>query len=136
MRLLNSAAHYGLVSKLLHWVIALSMIGLIWLGWYMVDLTYFDKWYNQSLSLHKALGMLVLGLALVLFVWKIVSPAVTSRACEHPVVATLRRPRYALRLDVADGSDPGVGLFDLNRGRKARVYLWLIRPAGAVRKKR
>ncbi len=75
MRLTNSATHYGLVSKLLHWVIALSIIGLIWLGWYMVDLTYFDKWYNQSLAFHKAHGMLVLGLALVLFIWKIVSPS-------------------------------------------------------------
>lgn len=75
MRLTNSATHYGLASKLFHWVIALSIIGLIWLGWYMVDLTYFDKWYNQSLALHKALGMLVLGLALGLFVWKIVSPS-------------------------------------------------------------
>jgi len=59
----------------LHWVIALSIIGLIWLGWYMVDLTYFDKWYNQSLALHKANGMLILALALVLFVWKALSPS-------------------------------------------------------------
>lgn len=51
---------------LLHWAIALSIIGLIWLGWYVVDLTYFDKWYNQSLGLHKALGMLVLGLVLTI----------------------------------------------------------------------
>lgn len=75
MRLTNSATHYGLVSKLLHWVIALLIIGLIWLGWYMVDLTYFDKWYNQSLTLHKAFGMLVLGFAAGLFVWKLVSPS-------------------------------------------------------------
>jgi len=73
MRFTNSVSNYGLVSKLLHWGIALSIIGLIWLGWYMVDLTYFDKWYNQSLALHKALGMLVLGLVLILYVWKIIS---------------------------------------------------------------
>ena len=73
MRFTNSVSNYGLVSKLLHWGIALSIIGLIWLGWYMVDLTYFDKWYNQSLALHKGLGMLVLGLVLILYVWKIIS---------------------------------------------------------------
>ena len=80
MRLTNSATHYGLVSKLFHWVIALTIIGLIWLGWYMVDLTYFDKWYNQSLALHKAFGMLVLGLAIGLFLWKVISPSPPAAA--------------------------------------------------------
>jgi len=84
MRVTNSATHYGLVSKLFHWVIAFSIIGLIWLGWYMVDLTYFDKWYNQSLSLHKALGMLVLGLALALYLWKILSPSPHAIASAAP----------------------------------------------------
>tara|TARA_B100001123_G_scaffold188190_1_gene215090 strand:+ start:476 stop:919 length:444 start_codon:yes stop_codon:yes gene_type:complete len=41
----------------------------------MVDLTYFDKWYNQSLAIHKALGLMVLGLVVVLFFWKIISPS-------------------------------------------------------------
>lgn len=75
MRLRNSAENYGLVSKLLHWSIASTIIGLIALGWYMVDLSYFDRWYNQSLSLHKSFGMLVLGLALALFAWKRYSPS-------------------------------------------------------------
>ena len=80
MRFKNSATHYGLVSKFLHWVIALSILGLIGLGWYMVDLTYFDQWYNQSLALHKAIGMVVLGLALVFFGWKLVSPSPPHQA--------------------------------------------------------
>lgn len=75
MRFKNSPDRYGLVGKLLHWTIALSIIGLVWLGWYMVDLTYFDKWYNQSLALHKAFGMLALGLAFAYFGWKIYSPS-------------------------------------------------------------
>jgi cytochrome b561 len=75
MRLRNSATHYGVVSKLLHWTIALMILGLVWLGWYMVDLTYFDKWYNQSLALHKALGMAVLGVAGGFLAWKLYSPS-------------------------------------------------------------
>jgi cytochrome b561 len=65
----NSPESYGAVSKTLHWSLALLIIGLIWLGWYMVDLTYYDTWYNDSLSLHKSLGMLVLVLALVKLAW-------------------------------------------------------------------
>ena len=70
----NTHTNYGLVSKSFHWLIGLLIIGLIWLGWYMVDLTYFDKWYNESLSAHKALGMVVLALALIKLGWGIYSP--------------------------------------------------------------
>ena len=75
MKIRNTASGYGLVSKLLHWGIGLSILFLIALGWYMVDLTYFDRWYNDSLSWHKSHGMLVLGVAVVYFAWKVVSPS-------------------------------------------------------------
>ncbi len=75
MRIKNSETSYGLVSKLVHWLIALSIIGLVWLGWYMVDLTYLDRWYKESLTVHKSIGMLVLGFAVVYFAWKAYSPS-------------------------------------------------------------
>ncbi len=75
MILRNTPTHYGLVSKLLHWTIAVLILGLVWLGSYMVELTYFDKWYNLSLALHKSLGLLVFALAGIYFCWKIVSPS-------------------------------------------------------------
>lgn len=78
MRFRNSNSHYGLISKLLHWTIAALILGLVWLGAYMVELSYFDKWYNQSLSLHKSFGLLVLALAGVYFAWKLVSPSPTG----------------------------------------------------------
>lgn len=66
----NAENGYSLVSRLLHWAIGVLMLGLIWLGWYMVGLTYFDKWYNESLALHKALGMFVLTLAVIFLIWR------------------------------------------------------------------
>lgn len=69
MLIKNTKARFGLVSKALHWTAAALMLGLIWLGWYMVDLTYYDKWYNASLHYHKSLGLLVLILALAKIVW-------------------------------------------------------------------
>lgn len=71
----NTIERYGLVTKLLHWTIAVLILGLIWLGWYMVDLTYFDRWYNESLSWHRSLGLTVLTLAVALILWKRVSPS-------------------------------------------------------------
>ncbi|MGQ0657606.1 MAG: cytochrome b [Chromatiales bacterium] len=65
---------YGVVAKLLHWSIALLIIALIGWGAWTVTLTYFDPWYNRSLEWHKALGMIVLGLAIFNLVWIIYSP--------------------------------------------------------------
>lgn len=74
MKIKNTPNQFGLVTKLSHWLIAPAIIGLIWLGWYMVDLTYYDKWYNKSLAWHKSLGMLVLGAALLKIGWQLYSP--------------------------------------------------------------
>jgi len=81
MKIKNNSEHFGLVTKLFHWLIAISIIGLIWLGWYMVDLSYYDKWYNKSLAWHKSLGMLVLGAALLKIGWQLYSP--TPDAAAH-----------------------------------------------------
>lgn len=84
MRLRNSATGYGVVTKLLHWLTAMLILGLVGLGWYMVDLTYFDRWYNESLSWHKALGMIVLGLGLLTLLWRAVSPSPASIESHRP----------------------------------------------------
>ena len=64
--------HYGIVSSGFHWVIALAIVGLVGLGAWMVGLTYYDPWYNDSLMLHKAIGIVVLALVLAKFGWKLV----------------------------------------------------------------
>ena len=51
------------------------MIGLIWLGWWMVGLGYFDSWYNRALSIHRSVGIVLLGLGGAFAIWKIVSPS-------------------------------------------------------------
>jgi cytochrome b561 len=75
----NSQHGFGLITKTLHWVIALLIATLIALGWYMVDLTYYDRWYNASLAWHKVLGMGVLVLGVVFVGWHLI-----SRSPEYP----------------------------------------------------
>ncbi len=70
----NTPSLFGLFSKLLHWLIAGLIVCLIWLGWYMVDLGYYDKWYKDALHYHKSLGMLVLVLAMVKIGWQCYTP--------------------------------------------------------------
>ena len=63
--------HYGLVAIGFHWSIAIAFVGLVGLGAWMVGLTYYDPWYNDSLALHKAIGVVVLALALAKLGWKL-----------------------------------------------------------------
>ena len=58
----NTESRYGVATRLLHWSVAALILGLVWLGWYMVGLTYYDAWYNDSLVWHKALGIVALAL--------------------------------------------------------------------------
>ncbi len=65
----SGTTEYSAITRILHWIIALLIIGLIWLGWWMVDLSYYDRWYNRSLELHKSLGMAALAVAAVKIAW-------------------------------------------------------------------
>ncbi len=71
---LNTKQHFGRVSITLHWLMAILLIGLFVLGDYMVDLTYYDPWYNSSLAIHKAIGMLTTGLLVLRYLWVRLQP--------------------------------------------------------------
>lgn len=69
MQLINTLDNYGLVSRILHWALALLILGLVWLGWVMMDMGYYDPWYQAAITAHETLGMLVLALAAFKLVW-------------------------------------------------------------------
>lgn len=65
----NTKEHYGLMAILLHWLMALLIIGLLILGLYMVSLPI----GLQKLKLygwHKEFGVLVLGLVIIRITWR------------------------------------------------------------------
>ena len=63
---------YNLLTRVLHWLIAAVILGLVGLGWWMVDLTYYDRWYNRSLELHKSAGLVLLAVVAVFVAWALV----------------------------------------------------------------
>lgn len=72
MQIKNTTTRYGLVAILLHWLMALLMIGLLAMGLYMVNLPI----SLQKLKLygwHKEYGLLVLALLIVRFSWRIIN---------------------------------------------------------------
>ncbi len=57
-------------TRVLHWLIALHMIGLIALGWWMIDLSFYSSWYYLAPFLHKSFGVVVFVLGLLLLLTK------------------------------------------------------------------
>ncbi len=73
MILRDTLAGYGLVSRLLHWVMAVGIVFLFGLGWWMVDLDYYSPYYNSAPDLHRSVGLLMLALLAVRVLWRAAS---------------------------------------------------------------
>ncbi|MDX1593731.1 MAG: cytochrome b [Gammaproteobacteria bacterium] len=70
----NGKTGYGWFSILLHWAVALLVFGLFGLGLWMVDLGYYDAWYQRAPWWHKGLGVTMLALVLVRLAWRRANP--------------------------------------------------------------
>ncbi|MCQ9425322.1 cytochrome b [Pseudomonas sp. LJDD11] len=74
MQLRNSSSRYGLVSRVLHWGVALTVFGLFGLGLWMMGLDYYDSWRKAGPDLHKSIGLVLFAAMLVRVIWRFVSP--------------------------------------------------------------
>ncbi len=64
---------YTAVAIALHWLIALGIIGMIGLGWYMGDLE--DRAQQYALTqLHKSFGITILLLSVARLIWRLANP--------------------------------------------------------------
>lgn len=71
MKVVDTASGYGVVSRVLHWSSALAVFALFALGWWMVDLGYYDEWYQTAPALHKSVGVLLAVLIVFRMVWRL-----------------------------------------------------------------
>lgn len=85
--LLNSPDQYGWGSILLHWSMAIALIGMYLLGDYMVDLNYYDAWYHKAPALHKATGIVIALVLIFRWVWNV---------SQHKPVPLERNPRLIM----------------------------------------
>jgi cytochrome b561 len=65
----SSATRWGIVTRLLHWSMAILMIGLLWLGFTMVAMP-LSLVKMKTYALHKSLGVTVLLLVLLRVLWR------------------------------------------------------------------
>lgn len=121
---------YGKPAVLLHWTIALLIVGLLGLGWFMMAIEDDpgSKWY---FDLHKSLGLLVLGLIVLRLLWRL-----THRPA--PLPASL--PRWQVRLSqLTQGAlylamlvMPVLGLIGASFSKQGVAFFGLPLPAWAV----
>jgi len=71
----NSENSYGLVSRGLHSLMMIMIIGMIGVGMYMTELDKTDDLRKTLFAMHISTGVLVLVLAVVRVVWLKFSPA-------------------------------------------------------------
>lgn len=136
MLLRNTAEHFGVIAKVFHWSIALLMIGLIWLGWYMVDLNYYHPWHNDALSGHKSLGMIALTLALAKLFWGLYSPAPSLTQSRRAWEGAVTRASHAI-LTAAMLVLPVSGyVISTSAGDAVAVFDWFTVPAVFVANER
>ncbi|MDR9466869.1 cytochrome b [Marinospirillum sp.] len=124
----NSHRQYGWISILLHWLVALVVIGLYPLGLYMVELGYYDPGYRFYPNLHRSLGLLLAFTILVRLVWKLLNPnpqLLVDKAWERLAAKAGHLLLYLLLLTaVASGY-----LLSTADGRSIEVFNWFSVPA-------
>lgn len=65
---------YGLISRLLHWGMAVAIFALFALGWWMVGLDYYSPYYRSAPDLHRSVGLVLLVVLAGRFFWRLLNP--------------------------------------------------------------
>lgn len=71
IQLRDTQQRYGLLSVVLHWLIAVLIAVLVGLGLWMTSLGVFDSWYRTAPMLHTSLGAVVAVLMLIRVLWRV-----------------------------------------------------------------
>jgi cytochrome b561 len=60
----SGSSKYTLPQRGLHWITALTVIGLFAMGLWMSDMGYYDPWYHKAPFWHKSVGLSLAALVL------------------------------------------------------------------------
>lgn len=76
MSLMNTAQGWGLPARVLHWAMAVLILGLLGVGWYMVNVVGTSDLVlrYQMTQMHKSFGFTVFVLALLRLGWRAMNP--------------------------------------------------------------
>jgi len=123
----NTEHGYGSAARLLHWSVALLIIGLFFMGLWMEELPKGD-FKGQVYGLHKSVGVLVTLLVAARLAWRAGNPAPlapnTTTAIQQALAVWAHRLLYVLMIAV-----PVAGvLMSQTAGRAVSFFGWFDLP--------
>lgn len=90
----NSKNTYGWMTKLLHWSMGITIIGLIIAGFVMTNMENSPEKF-QIYALHKATGVMILSLFFVRIIWRLTNPVVQLPKSVPKLIFILSRLGHA-----------------------------------------
>ncbi|NVJ59107.1 MAG: cytochrome b [Gammaproteobacteria bacterium] len=88
----NTKQTYGSFAKVMHWLVALVVIAMFAVGFWMVTLDYYSEWYKVAPHYHKSVGILLAIIVVFRLLWRVLNPrpeALKSHAKWEIVIAHL-----------------------------------------------
>lgn len=73
MQVRDTTTGYGLTTRVVHWLMAVAIVGMYALGLWMVELDYYSPYYRSAPDLHRSVGMLLLFLLVARFLWRVLN---------------------------------------------------------------
>jgi cytochrome b561 len=73
MHIRDTTTGYGVPTRIVHWLMAAAIVGMYVLGLWMVDLDYYSPYYRIAPDIHRSVGMLLLFLLVIRFVWRLIN---------------------------------------------------------------
>ncbi len=96
MQFKNTKNNYGLIAILLHWLMAIIIIGLFVIGKIMHDMDYYDPNYHVFPWWHKSFGLLIVVLFVFRLIWKLKNPKVSQIQSGKAIELKLAKIAHAL----------------------------------------
>jgi len=124
----NSAERYGLVAIMLHWVMAVMIIGLFLLGLYMTSLEYVHPLYVSAPHLHESFGLILFLLLILRSLWALINikpSPVPMPAWEKKTALIVHRLFYFLLFGITISGY----LIPTADGRSIELFDWFEVPA-------
>lgn len=94
----NTATAYGWVTITIHWLMAAAIFFMFGLGVWMRTLGYYDSWYHAAPELHKSIGILLLFLLVIRWLWRVSNtrPNLLGATWEQWIALLVHRMHYLL----------------------------------------
>ncbi len=124
----NTPYSYGLVSRFFHWLMAIIIIGLFSSGLYMVELSYYDDWYQAAPYLHKSVGVTLAIFLLLRVIWNVfqIKPApLTDSLVKKRLITATHIGMYLLLIVILLSGY----LISIANGRGIEIFYFLNIPA-------